>query len=51
MMMVVMAAVRLLLLLQRGERILRSGKIIRLQIFSDLLQRLCERPVALRHRR
>ena len=45
--MVVVMAVRLLLLLQRCQRLLRIFQIAGLQILADLLERLCERPVAL----
>jgi hypothetical protein len=45
--MMAVMAVRLLLLLQRGQRLLRVFHIARLQILADLLERLGERPVAL----
>jgi hypothetical protein len=45
--MVVVMAARLLLLLQRRQRLLRIFQIARLQILADLLQRLCKRPIAL----
>jgi hypothetical protein len=45
--MMVMMAMRLLLLLQRSERLLRVAEITRLQVLADLLECLCERPVPL----
>lgn len=39
-----MMATRLLLLLQRGEGLLRTVEIFRLQIFTDLRKRLRKRP-------
>src|SRR5262249_13094113 len=43
-MVVMMMAMRLLLLLQRGERLLCIAEIARFQILFDLLERLCEWP-------